>query len=100
MDGNYNAENVYFKDNLIFTEAVGAIEIPASGSVEIASEGKNLKQVMELIFAKEKNPVITNPSIEVSINDKRVYEVGTKVTPQYIINFDKGNYEFGPDTGV
>jgi hypothetical protein len=59
MDGNYNAENVYFKNNLIFTEPVGTIAIPDTGSATVAAEGKNVKQLMEFIFAQEKDPVIT-----------------------------------------
>jgi hypothetical protein len=33
MDGNYNAENVYFSKNMIFTEPVGTITIPSSGRI-------------------------------------------------------------------
>jgi hypothetical protein len=43
MDGNYNADNVYFDDDLIFTESVGTVVIPESGSTKVAAAGKNIK---------------------------------------------------------
>ena len=44
MSGNYNAENIYFTEDFICTENIGAIEIPqGENSVTIAAEGKNLK---------------------------------------------------------
>ena len=44
MDGNYNAENVYFDEDLITTTEIGNITL-TNGSAVIASAGKNLKQV-------------------------------------------------------
>jgi hypothetical protein len=43
MDGNYNADNVYFDDDFIFTESVGTVVIPESGSTKVAAAGKNIK---------------------------------------------------------
>lgn len=43
MDGNYNAENVYFKSDFTFTENVGTVVIPSSGSTTVEAEGKNIK---------------------------------------------------------
>ena len=101
MDGNYNAENVYFKNNLIFTTEVGSVKIPASGRATVATEGKNLKQVMELIFAQEKLlPDVTPPKVVLETPENKAYEVGTKVIPTYKVALDPGQYEFGPDTGV
>jgi hypothetical protein len=59
MDGNYNAENVYFKDDFIFTEPIGTIEIPDNGRTVVAAAGKNLKELFETIFTEEKIPTIT-----------------------------------------
>ena len=113
MDGNYNAENVYFKNNLIFTEPVGTITIPNTGSATVAAEGKNVKQLMEFIFAQEKDPVITQPSVnltvipkivksedEVEIGTSMSYEVGTKIIPSYITSLNPGSYTYGPETGI
>lgn len=99
MDGNYNAENVYFAKDLITTSAIGNITL-TNGQATIAAEGKNLKQVFETIFVKEKNPTVTQPSVSVSLSGAGAKEVGTKVTPSYNATFNKGSYEYGPDTGL
>jgi hypothetical protein len=59
MDGNYNAENIYFDEDFIFTEGVGTVEIPEEGNITVAAAGKNLKEFLSTIFAKEENPIIT-----------------------------------------
>ena len=46
MDGNYNAENVYFDKDLVTTSAVGNITL-TNGQATIAATGKNLKQVFD-----------------------------------------------------
>lgn len=98
MDGNYNAENIYFSKDLITTSAVGNITL-TNGQATIAATGKNLKQVFDTIFVKEKNPSVTQPSVSVSLAGAGAKEVGTKVTPSYTTSFDGGKYEFGPATG-
>ena len=98
MDGNYNAENVYFDKDLVTTSAVGNITL-TNGQATIAAAGKNLKQVFDTIFVKEKNPSITQPSVSVSLAGAGAKEVGTKVTPSYTATFNAGKYEFGPATG-
>lgn len=99
MDGNYDAENVYFKSDLIFTEAVGTVTIPSTGSATVAAAGKNLKQVMESIFSQEKNPTITPPSINLTTNHTS-YEVGSEIVPTYSFSLNPGTYEYGPATEV
>jgi hypothetical protein len=59
MDGNYNAENVYFKNDFIFTEPVGTVNIPESGSTTVAAAGKNIKEFLSSLFAQEENPMIS-----------------------------------------
>ena len=98
MDGNYNAENVYFDKDLVTTSAIGNITL-TNGQATIAAAGKNLKQVFDTIFVKEKNPSVTQPSVSVSLAGAGAKEVGTKVTPSYTAKFSAGKYEFGPATG-
>lgn len=101
MDGNYSAENVYFNDDFIFTEAIGAVEIPASGNIIVPAAGKNLKEFFASIFAKEVAPTVTNPSLSISLASSTTsYEVGTVYTPGYSVSFNPGSYEFGPDTDI
>ena len=66
MDGNYNANNVYFDKDLTYTANIGVKTVPASGSGTIAAEGKNIKEVLASILAEEKNPRITQPVASVT----------------------------------
>lgn len=98
MDGNYNAENVYFDKDLVTTSAIGNITL-TNGQATIATAGKNLKQVFDTIFVKEKNPSVTQPSVGVTLGNAGEKEVGTKIIPSYTTSFNGGKYEFGPATG-
>ena len=68
MDGNYNAENVYFSDDLTYTAAIGVLPKP-SGSAKLAAKGKNIKQVLASVLAKKENPSKTNPAVSFSTQD-------------------------------
>lgn len=100
LDGNYNAENVYFDKDLTITANVGVQHIDATGSKTLATTGKNVKQVLDLLFAEEKNPSVTQPSVAITLTGAGAKEVGTSVTPSYSVTFNSGKYEFGPETGV
>ena len=99
MDGNYDAENVYFADDLTTTAAVGNISL-TNGQATIAAAGKNLKDVWNKIFVQEKNPTITQPSVSITFSQAKAYEVGTSVTPSYSATLNAGNYQFGGATGI
>ena len=107
MDGNYNAENVYFEENIAVTTAVGNITLN-NGQGTIPAEGKNLKQVFEAIWTKENtNPTVTKPSCSITlkangsnISSDKNYEVGETVTIDYTTSFSAGSYQYGPATGV
>lgn len=98
MDGNYNAENVYFDENIMITTAVGNIELE-NGSAEIPAAGKNLKQVFESLWTKENyNPTVSNPSIQLTIDTSSVEgEVGTTFTAPTATVTAKtfGSFQFG-----
>ena len=98
MDGNYNAENVYFDENIMITTAVGNISL-SNGSAEIPAAGKNLKQVFEALWTKENfNPTVSNPSIELTINKTSAEgEVGTTFTAPTATVTAKtfGSFQFG-----
>lgn len=101
MDGNYNAENVYFDDDFTFTKEVGYVTLE-NGSATVEAKGKNIKQLFETLFSKELDPTVTPPSTEITVSDFKAYEVGTTVeNPAFSVTFDAGAYEFGPTpTGV
>lgn len=98
MDGNYNAENVYFDENIMITTAVGNISL-SNGSAEIPAAGKNLKQVFEALWTKENfNPTVSNPSIELTIDKTSAEgEVGTTFTAPTATVTAKtfGSFQFG-----
>lgn len=99
MDGNYNAENVYFDEDLLTTSAIGNISL-TNGQATIKAAGKNLKEVFNAIFVKEKNPTTTQPSASITLTEAGKYEVGEMVTVNYSASFNAGKYSYGPATGV
>lgn len=101
MDGNYSAENVYFKSDFVFTENVGTVKIPESGSIEVEAAGMNVADFFNKLFSEVKDPEVTDITFSASLNGtSTAYEVGTTVTPKYTTSFTPGSYEFGPATGV
>lgn len=99
ISGEYSAENIYFTEDLTVTTQVGNIEL-TDGKAVIPNKGKNLKETLEMIYGGEKFPTVTKPSIKVNLTNAGCYEIGTKITPSYTTEFDKGLYEYGPDTNV
>lgn len=100
MDGNYNAENIYFDKDFTVTEKIGTIQNLTNGQATLAANGKNLKEVLATLFAKEENPAVTQPSVALTSSTAKAYEVGTSVTPAYSASLNPGNYQFGPATGI
>ena len=100
MDGNYSAENVYFSDDLTYTAAIGVLPKP-SGSAKLAAKGKNIKQVLASVLAKEENPSKTNPAVSFSSQGGfGTYEIGTKNNLSYTASLSAGSYTYGPATGI
>lgn len=94
-----DAEKVVFSEDLLTTTPIGNIKL-TNGQATIPAAGKNLKQVFETIFVKEQNPAITQPSVQITFEQAKAYEVGTKVTPEYSAKLSPGSYSYGPATGV
>lgn len=100
LDGNYNAENVYFDKDMTITANIGVQTIGDSGSKTLSTRGKNVQQVFDMIVAQEKNPTVTQPSTSVTLTSAGAKEVGTKYTPNWSVDFNPGSYQYGPATGV
>ena len=100
MDGNYDAENVYFQKDLTITAPIGVQTIPSTGSKTLATTGKNLKQVLDMIVASEKNPSTTQPSVTLNSSNIGAKEVGTNIAIAYSFATNPGSYTYGPATGV
>lgn len=99
MDGNYNANNVYFDEDMLVTKEIGYITL-TNGQGTIPSSGKNIKEVFEAMFVKEQNPSTTQPKVTLTFAQAKAYEVGTVVSPSYSATFNAGSYTYGPATGV
>lgn len=101
MDGNYDAENVYFNEDLTYTSNIGVLTVGSSGSSQISSKGKNLEEVLKTILAKEKNPTVTQPTIDLTTSNG-TNEVGnTYNVPAATLKLTSvGSYQYGPATGV
>lgn len=99
MDGNYNAENVYFDQDLLTTSAIGNITL-TNGQATIAANGKNLKQVFDTIFVKEAQPTANAPAVTVNLSGAGAKEAGTKLVPSFTASLSAGSYTYGPATGI
>lgn len=103
MDGNYNAENVYFDDDILVTTKIGTIQTLTNGQATLSAKGKNLMTVLSSLMAERKNPSATLPSgsVELTNNSNKNYlvEIGSSVTPSWKTTFSTGSYTYGPATG-
>lgn len=99
MNGNYNANNVYFDKDLFTTTEIGYITLQ-NGSAHIPTTGKNLTDTWEQIFVKEQNPTVTPPTVSFTQVTTGSFEVGTSVTPSYDAKMSAGSYSYGPATGL
>ena len=100
MDGNYNAENVYFNEDILVTTKIGTIQTLTNGQATLSAKGKNVKQVLSSLLAERKNPTADLPEAVINLTNSGSHEVGTVVTPQWKTSFDAGSYTYGPATGV
>lgn len=94
------ANDVLFTTDLVITSNVGVHVVGPSGSKTLPTTGKSIKQVMDLLFSEEKNPNITQPSVNLTSTSMGAKEVGTRLVPNYNASLNAGNYQFGPNTNV
>ena len=99
MNGNYNANNVYFDKDLFTTKEIGYVTLE-NGSAHIPTTGKNLTDTWEQIFVKEQNPTVTPPAVSFTQVTTGSFEVGTSVTPSYEAKMSAGSYSYCPATGL
>lgn len=95
LDGNYNAENVYLKDNMTITYPFGKYTIPTSGSKELTCAGMNIKQFLNDAFSEEDKPNPKAPTASYSgpsnFTEKEVGEFATGV-PALTFKFTADGY--------
>ena len=110
MDGNYDADNVYFQNDITLAgsyTAVGNVTKSSNAATgTLAAAGRSLSQVMQSIFTKELFPAtgsnINKPTISLSGDADATGEVGTSYTlPTVTVKVDDvGAYSYGPATGI
>lgn len=101
MDGNYSANNVYFDKDLTYTANIGVLTVPSTGSGTIQASGKNVKEVLASILAKEKNPSAAAPTVTIGTQTNfGTFEIGTKKNLVYGATLSAGSYTYGPATGI
>ena len=99
MDGNYNASNVYFDEDITYTVGFGTLAKPTSNA-KFPATGKNVTEVFKALMAEQKNPSTTQPSATLSSDNIGAKEVGTNIAIKYNISTNPGSYTYGPETGV
>ena len=100
MDGNYNAKNVYFDEDLVLTQSFGKYTTSTSTpNRTIESTGMSIYDLIMDAYSEKKNPTKTAPkvsSFNVTGNGASLtsFEVGTTVTPQWTSTFNEGSYTY------
>jgi hypothetical protein len=92
-------DSVVFEEDITVTTPIGNIEL-VNGQATIPVKGKTLSELFQILFVKESNPEITQPSVSLTFSQAKAYEVGTKITPSYSASLNPGSYSYGPDTGI
>lgn len=99
MDGNYNASNVYFDEDLTYTANIGALTLSGANFRKISSTGKSLEAVLKEILAKTDNPTITPASYSLKAaapNTGASLEIGSYVNSfTWDGTFTDGSYSYG-----
>ena len=104
MDGNYNASNVYFDEDITYTANIGAVQLEnGKSSGTFSAKGKSLEAVLKAIMALTKDPTITNPTFSLSTGrttDTTTLELGSKInTFTWTGTYTDGSYEYGYKDG-
>jgi len=106
MDGNYNADNIYFDYNITKAGSwtgVGNVSHTANTVQTLNSSGKSLTEVMDMIFKGDESfptkASSNKPSCSITQTAKSL-EVGTTVTPQFTLSFDAKKYAYGSNTNT
>lgn len=110
MEGNYDANNVYFSEDITLAgsyTAVGNVTKSSSTATgTLSAKDKSLAQIMQSIFTKELYPATGNsrniPNISLSGDSNKTGEVGAAYDlPTVTVKVDDvGAYTYGPATGI
>lgn len=104
MDGNYDASNVFFAEDITMAgeyTQVGNLSKNKTATGTLEAKGKSLKEVMMSIFTKRLQPgTPTQPAVTTTLTNAGSKEVGSTFSPEYSASLSAGSYTYGPATGV
>lgn len=97
MDGNYNAEDIYFNNDLVFTYAFGRYAPDSSGRVTVPAEGINLKALLEDAYSLEtKTGLKTGDPAASLTGSTQYYEIGSTGNQDVTVSLSAdGEYKYG-----
>lgn len=97
MDGNYNANNVYFDNDLVLTYAFGRYAPDSSGRVTVPAEGSSLKALLEDAYSLETKTGLKTADPTASIGGSiQYYEIGSTGTQDVTVSLNAdGEYKYG-----
>lgn len=106
MDGNYDANNIYFNNDLVLTYTFGRYAPDSSGKVIVPAKGINLQALLEDAYSLETKTGLktANPTASITSTTK-YYEVGSTGTVDVTVSLSAdGEYKYGyataPTDGV
>lgn len=110
MDGNYDATNVYFSDDITlagsYTRVGNVTKSSDKATGTLTASGKSLAELMQSIFTQELYPATGTsrdvPNIALSGDADASGEVGSSYNlPTVTVKVsDVGSYAYGPATGI
>ncbi len=104
-DLKIKSSQVIMDKNFVFTAPMGTVtqaKINAgNGSFTYTvDENTDFDTWFAGLSAEAQDPTVAQPSVSISLTGSGAKEVGTNVTPSYSVTFNKGSYQYGPDTGI
>ena len=98
MEGNYDASNVYFSDDLMITYNIGNITL-TNGQATVSAKDKNLLDVWNSMWVKETNTDLKKTTPSASINgitaDNYLLIGATSTAQTATVSLNNGSYDYG-----
>lgn len=104
-DLKIKSSQVIMDQNFVFTKPMGTITQEKinnnNGSFTYTvAENTDFNTWFAGLSAEAQDPTVTQPSVSINLTGAGAKEVGTNITPSYSVTFNKGKYQYGPDTGI
>lgn len=107
LDGNYDAKDIYFSEDLTYTSDIGALKLPSGAtSSTYEASGKSLDALIKRLMAETIAPTITQPTFSLSASASSNTTAASKEIGSYITTlkwdgtFTDGTYSFGYEGGT